>query len=834
MLRVPHLSFVWLLAGVLLLMCCGPEAKAQVTYYEIVARHSGKCLDVSGGSTATGAAVVQWSCVGVANQHWQIIDVGGGYSKIVARHSGKVLEVSNANPANGAPVWQGVESGSPAQQWQITSVGGGYSKLTARHSGKVLDVPNLSTANGVQIIQWDYVADFNQQWLLRAVTLPSFSFYEIVARHSGKCLDVENASLANGARVQQLNCNGTTQQHWQISSLSGGYYKLLARHSGKAADVAGGGTGNGTLIHQWDSVGVANQQWQIINVGGNYFKLIARHSGRALDVPNLSTANGVQLIQWDYVADSNQQFQLRGVTVPTNQRPATPTITEPSGQGLVSPFDVHMETGPFSDPNVGNTHACSDWEILVQATGERVWFAPCAVGIRRVHVHLGDGTFTGSRTGATSVLSETNHIMRTRHKDNSGIAATEWSLWATRAFRTSPTVPGGPNMWTVPLGGYVVEPAATGFQLPVNIAFVPNANAVGSDSPYFYVTELYGTIKVVTRNGAVSDYATNLLNFNPNPVPPDPGFPGSGEKGLSGIVVDPVSGDVFASMLYRVANGDFYPKVVRFHSNDGGRTAATQTVVLDMSGETQGASHQISNLSIGPDGKLYVHVGDGFVTATALNLDSFRGKILRVNFDGSPPSDNPFFINDGFNRARDYVFAYGFRNPFGGAWRAADGVHYEVENGPGSNDRFAKVVGGQSYGWNGSDASMTTNALYNWSYTVAPVNIIFVQSQTFGGSGFPTDKLDHAFVSESGPTYAPGPQPPGNQPSGKRITEFTLAANGAVIGIPTTLVEYRGTGFATVVGLAAGPDGIYFSDLYKDNGASPIERGATIWRVRKH
>ena len=51
---------------------------------------------------------------------------------------------------------------------------------------------------------------------------------------------------------------------------------------------------------------------------------------------------------------------------------------------------------------------------------------------------------------------------------------------------------------------------------------------------------------------------------------------------------------------------------MRLHSNDGGLTAAPQTTVLDMAGEPQGQSHQISNLTIGPDGKLYVHMGDGF------------------------------------------------------------------------------------------------------------------------------------------------------------------------------------------------------------------------------
>jgi hypothetical protein len=49
---------------------------------------------------------------------------------------------------------------------------------------------------------------------------------------------------------------------------------------------------------------------------------------------------------------------------------------------------------------------------------------------------------------------------------------------------------------------------------------------------------------------------------------------------------------------------------------------------------------------------------------------------------------------------------------------------------------------------------------------------------------------------------------------------------------PTTLIEYTGTGKGTAVGLAAGPDGLYFSDLYKDTGTSPIDPGANIYRIR--
>ncbi|HYD02106.1 MAG TPA: PQQ-dependent sugar dehydrogenase [Phycisphaerales bacterium] len=379
--------------------------------------------------------------------------------------------------------------------------------------------------------------------------------------------------------------------------------------------------------------------------------------------------------------------------------------------------------------------------------------------------------------------------------------------------------------WTVLQNGYKVEVVASGFQLPTNIAFVPTPGA-GPAAPLYYVAELYGSIKVVTRDGTVSDYASNLLNFNPTG-----NFPGSGEQGVAGIAVHPTTGDVYASMVYSsqdgVENVPHYPKVVRFTSSNGGLTAATQTTILNMVGESMGQSHQISNVSFGPDGKLYVHIGDGFTTSTAQNLSSFRGKIIRLNTDGTAPSDNPFYDASNGITARDYVFTYGHRNPFGGAWRAADGMHYEVENGP-SVDRICQVVRGRNYLWNGSDASMANFAIYNWNPASGPVNMAFVQPSTFGGSGFPASMQGAMFISESGATWGTGPQA-----IGKKITWFTLDAAGNRLTGPTPLIDYNGAGKATVVALAAGPDGLYFSDFYKDaDYLSPIDRGANILRVR--
>ena len=379
---------------------------------------------------------------------------------------------------------------------------------------------------------------------------------------------------------------------------------------------------------------------------------------------------------------------------------------------------------------------------------------------------------------------------------------------------------GAPVPWTVARKGYVVERVADELALPVNIAFVPHPHDE-PDSPLFYVTELYGIIKVVTRSGEVRDYATDLLNFDPNGS-----FPGTGETGITGITVEPESGDVLFASIYW--NGfAVVPRIIRVASDDGGLTAARFTTLLDMPKEQQAPSHQISTVSLGPDGKVYFHMGDGVHVASAQDLNSMRGKILRMNVDGSAPDDNPFYdATDGIT-ATDYIYALGFRNPFGGAWRTADGQLYEVENGP-SSDRFARVDAGFNYGWDGTNESMAIGAICSFPEGSAPVNAAFVQNETFGGSGFPEEMQDRAFVTESGPTWASG-----TPAAGKRISEIAVGIDGTLKSGPSSFVRYDGTGKATVAGLAAGPDGLYFTSLYRDYGyETPVERGASVFRVR--
>jgi hypothetical protein len=134
------------------------------TYYKIVARHSGKVLDVLNGYGHDGAAVIQFTYSGNTNEQWSLEGVGDGYYKIVARHSGKVLDVYGGSSQDGAAITQYTYSGSANQQWKLGDIGNGYYKIEARHSGKVLDVENGYGHDGASVIQYTYSGNTNQQW----------------------------------------------------------------------------------------------------------------------------------------------------------------------------------------------------------------------------------------------------------------------------------------------------------------------------------------------------------------------------------------------------------------------------------------------------------------------------------------------------------------------------------------------------------------------------------------------------------------------------------------------------------------------------------------------
>jgi glucose/arabinose dehydrogenase len=349
--------------------------------------------------------------------------------------------------------------------------------------------------------------------------------------------------------------------------------------------------------------------------------------------------------------------------------------------------------------------------------------------------------------------------------------------------------------------GFKVEKVLSGLSLPVNLAFVPNPKKA-KGSPLFYVTELYGAIKVITNEFRVFVFADNLLNYQPDFI-----IPGTGESGVMGIAVHQ-TGDVFASMLYKDGRA-FKNQVVKFASKDGLKAEKADTVHDDV--PSINAAHQVQALTI-HDGKLYVNVGDGMINPDVAQDDAdLRGKTLRMNLDGSIPSDNP--------NPKSFVYAKGLRNPFGAAWRRSDDHLYISDNGPAIDDRIAKILPGENYGW---PASMRTNSIFVWWYTEAPTAI------DFAGDQFGPEHRDHLFVALFGYAYAEG-----KAQKGKKIVEFVIDEHDNVTYV-NDFIKYAGEGPASVCGLAFGPDGLYFTDLHGEKGFKKGEKsGGNIWRITK-
>ena len=135
-----------------------------------------------------------------------------GYTSFVAQNSGKCMDVTGISTANGALIQQWQCIGGANQQATITRDANGWYEIRFRHSGKCLDVTAWSTADGTQLQQWDCHGGDNQRF-----SIPPYSgaIGEIKSKWSGKCVDVREYSTANGAAIQQWACHGGTNQRWQ-------------------------------------------------------------------------------------------------------------------------------------------------------------------------------------------------------------------------------------------------------------------------------------------------------------------------------------------------------------------------------------------------------------------------------------------------------------------------------------------------------------------------------------------------------------------------------------------------------------------------------------------
>jgi hypothetical protein len=135
---------------------------------QIVARHSGKCLDVPASSPNPGTQLVQYQCSGGSNQQWNLSANDDGSFEITSVTNGMALDVAGEFLPDGIPAVQWPYWGGPNEKWKLQRAGDGYYQLVAEHSGKCLDVaggPDAS-ADNTPVQQWSCWGGSNQQWQL--------------------------------------------------------------------------------------------------------------------------------------------------------------------------------------------------------------------------------------------------------------------------------------------------------------------------------------------------------------------------------------------------------------------------------------------------------------------------------------------------------------------------------------------------------------------------------------------------------------------------------------------------------------------------------------------
>ncbi|MDL1898517.1 hypothetical protein FBQ82_19905 [Anaerolineae bacterium CFX7] len=259
-------------------------------------------------------------------------------------------------------------------------------------------------------------------------------------------------------------------------------------------------------------------------------------------------------------------------------------------------------------------------------------------------------------------------------------------------------------------GGFTRVPMGSGVSSPTAIAF--NGNRM-------FVTQKSGEIRIVRANGTLRSKPWTTLHVSTE-----------SERGLLGIAFDPhYATNRFVYVYYTTGPGaknysgtpeNRVSRLKRRMNKPGFR----EKILLDHIPSTNG-NHNGGDIHFGSDGKLYISVGEsGCCPDDAQTLDTLRGKILRLNADGSIPSDNPFFNTP---NARREIYAYGLRNPWRFTFRA-NGALLAADVGQGTWEEIDLIAAGANYGWNEFEGPCPSNNLacdpnaVNYNGTHAPLH----------------------------------------------------------------------------------------------------------------
>lgn len=263
--------------------------------------------------------------------------------------------------------------------------------------------------------------------------------------------------------------------------------------------------------------------------------------------------------------------------------------------------------------------------------------------------------------------------------------------------------------------GFVIDTLVTNLVVPWQIVFLTDTTML--------FTEREGRLRIYRKGKLLPKPAFIFQNL-----------PLNNKSGLLGMCIHP---DFVKNRFIYLANNyldgsAMRLKVVRYQfKND--TLSAPKTILENIPANR---NHTGCRLVFGPDKKLYISTGDADQPALSQDLKAYNGKILRVNDDGSIPSDNPFVQVDS---ARKEIWSYGHRNPQGLAFQPKTNFLYSSEHGPTGGDEINRIQKGMNYGWpfvhHLDKREGMISPLFQYTPSIGPAEAMF-----YNGNQFPSLK----------------------------------------------------------------------------------------------
>ena len=281
--------------------------------------------------------------------------------------------------------------------------------------------------------------------------------------------------------------------------------------------------------------------------------------------------------------------------------------------------------------------------------------------------------------------------------------------------------------------GFVDSKFVGGLSLPTAMDFAPDGR--------LFVDQKAGALRVI-KNGVLLD--APFLSVSVNSV---------GERGLLGIAFDPnFATNGYIYVYYTTSSSPIHNRVSRFTADPTHpdlALAGSELPILDLENLSSATNHNGGAIHFGKDGKLYVAVGENANSANSQSLSTRLGKMLRINSDGTIPSDNPFFNTIG---AKQEIWALGLRNPFTFAFSSEPTSTLMYINDVGGNkwEEIDSGMIGANYGWPTCEGVCSNpnfvNPIYTYEHNGAGKSI--AGGAFYESDQFPTDYKGSYFFGD--------------------------------------------------------------------------------------